>query len=1200
MSLKAEYESQGSSRENFVSATLIRILQEVIGVKPGEVGPDTSFLALGADSLSLLQVSQSVKGEFGVHVPFRMLLDSVSNVRALASYICEQKAPPKEQSDSKSDEHLTPALVPPPGALQADGTREEAFEARLGARSSLGSQVPGERFDDPLAGLVSRQLDLMSKQLELMRHAYSEDDLQRESPPTSPDRGDTTERDDGGSPAEPAAPDIGLTGTRRPPSQEAPQHPALLSPRLSAPMLDARQARYLEDLITRVVSRTDGSKQLAARSRSFLADIRAASGFRLAWKEMVYLLAVDRASGARIWDVDGNEYIDITMGFGALLFGHSPAFIMDALKEEGGRGMRLGLQSPCVGDAAQLVCELTGHDRATFCNSGTEAVMTAIRLARTATGRSKLAKFSGSYHGFSDQVLVGARRSLTGGLHPAPMVPGVPGYVADNVLVLEYGSRESLEILEKCGAELAAVLVEPLQSRRPYLDPREFLTSLRRVTADLGVPLICDEVISGFRFHAGGAQAMFGIQADIATYGKAAGGGLPIGIVAGNRAFMDTLDGGEWSYGDESYPNVETTFVSGTFFKHPLTISGIRAALEYIKKESPGLQNRLNEETDRFASTLNAFFEQHFFPVRIHHFGSLFLFSFPKSMELSELFYYHLLAKGVYVWERRLCYFSTAHTKEDIDSVIRAVQETVVEMSEAGLLPETAAGDASSSDPKRSREAAKTCAMTESQQGLWALTQVDDAAARAYNESVTFRLTGGLDLEALTTAVQSIVNRHEVLRATLSSCGSYLRIQPRRHVDAPVRDFTTLDVTDQERRVEQWLEEERYRPFDLNEGPLLRVCVAKLDEQEHFLLVVVPHVIIDGFSFDVFLTELSEHYGAHHQGLECTLPPAQGFTEYESWLREWLASAWGARSERYWLDQLRQPLPILDLHSNSRPAAQTYRGARVCRYVEGAALKALKVWSAQQGCTLFMTLLAVFNVLLRDWSGQTDIVLGVHSAGQMQMGAPRLLGYCINVMALRTRVQDEQSFESHLQSVKSNILEAQKYQNYPFSRLIQKLNLVREPARPPLVNVVFNMDRARSPMELHGLRVSRVPAPSVASRFDLSWNIVEEGGQLTLESTYAADLFDEPTVTGWLDDFLVLLDAVPAPGGHAVRELIGLATRRRIERRVERGRRLKQAGLRKLKALKPRLSELERTRDSSEGEPEPGERRDSDGPKTLS
>ena len=304
------------------------------------------------------------------------------------------------------------------------------------------------------------------------------------------------------------------------------------------------------------------------------------------WKEMVYPIVTTRSAGSKLWDVDGNEYVDLVNGFGMILFGHSPPFVREAIEQQLQLGIEIGPQTPLAGEVAELVSEMTGMERVAFCNTGSEAVTAAIRVARTVTGRDMIASFAGAYHGVFDEVLVRPTH-VNGELRSMPIAPGIPPSMVDKIIVLEYGSPESLEILKSRGSELAALLVEPVQSRRPELQPVEFLREVRRITEAAGTALVFDEVVSGFRAHAGGAQALFGIRADLATYGKVVGGGLPIGLVTGSSKYMDALDGGRWSYGDDSFPEVGVTFFAGTFVRHPLALAAARAVLLHLKEAGP-------------------------------------------------------------------------------------------------------------------------------------------------------------------------------------------------------------------------------------------------------------------------------------------------------------------------------------------------------------------------------------------------------------------------------------------------------------------------------------------------------------------------------------------------------------------------------------------------------------------------------------
>ncbi len=454
------------------------------------------------------------------------------------------------------------------------------------------------------------------------------------------------------------------------------------------------QQKHLEALISRYTNRTKTSKQFASNYRPVLADNRVATGFHLLVKEMLYPIVGRRSMGSKIWDVDGNEYIDLMMGFGANLFGHNPPFIKEALQEQLKKGIQIGPQSEFVGEVAELISEMTGMERVAFSNTGTEAVMTAIRLARTATGRNKIALFSGSYHGHFDGTLVKAQ-IVDGNQHTVAIAPGIPPSFTADVVVLDYDNPQSLDIIKDRAQELAAVLVVPVQTARPDLQPQTFLQQLRELTKASGITLIFDEMVTGFRIHPGGAQAWFGVQADIATYGKIVGGGMPIAIIAGKAAYMDAIDGGMWSYGDSSYPEAKTTFFAGTYCKHPLAIAAAKAVLKHLKTHGSSLQQQLNQRTTQFVEALNTYFEAEEIPVKMANFGSLFG---PASSENSgsesnstdseslDLLRYHLLDRGIHLLGAG-GYLSTAHTDEDIERIIQAVKDSIIEMREGGLLP---------------------------------------------------------------------------------------------------------------------------------------------------------------------------------------------------------------------------------------------------------------------------------------------------------------------------------------------------------------------------------------------------------------------------------------------------------------------------------------------------------------------------------
>ncbi|MFE0700277.1 MupA/Atu3671 family FMN-dependent luciferase-like monooxygenase [Streptomyces sp. NPDC058872] len=443
------------------------------------------------------------------------------------------------------------------------------------------------------------------------------------------------------------------------------------------------QQDHLDDLVRRYTAKTPTSKETAQRYRRVLADSRAVVGFRGGTKEMLYPIAGRRASGSSLEDVDGNRYVDITMGFGVLLFGHEPAFVTEAVREHLSRGVQLGPRAVETGEAAELLAQLTGMERVAFANSGTEANSGAIRLARAATGRTKMVVFNGAYHGHADGVL--GRSSGSGSDRvTVPVSSGIPHSAVADLLVLDYGSRASLDVIERHAADIAVVVIEPVQSRHPALQPVGFVRELRELTRRHGIVLMFDEMLTGFRPALRGAQELYGVTPDLATYGKLLGGGFPIGAIAGRADIMDGVDGGYWSYGDDSYPPADTTFFGGTYIQHPVSMVAARAVLTHLKDHSPTLQERLNARTGEMAAALNAFFEAEEFPLRMSHFGSQFRFEHRVDM---ELLYHHLMLRGVHVWEWRNFFLSTAHTDGDIEFITDAVKDSLRELRGAGFFP---------------------------------------------------------------------------------------------------------------------------------------------------------------------------------------------------------------------------------------------------------------------------------------------------------------------------------------------------------------------------------------------------------------------------------------------------------------------------------------------------------------------------------
>ncbi|MDJ0897303.1 MAG: amino acid adenylation domain-containing protein [Xenococcus sp. MO_188.B8] len=661
------------SRKQRLIPSLKEVLETTSGLELANVSEDITFLEMGLDSLSLTQVAIALKKKFKVKIAFRNLLEDYPNLGTLAEFL--DKTLPEEALPASAA--VTPISAEPSVPLATLSNMNGATELNNGSNGNGKHGVKQELTVNPVAAtgveaLVAQQLQIMTQQLELLRQGGA-----TVTPAHTPQQLPTISAN------------VPLTSTdsrsqkASEPAQPKKNHgPGAKIKKSKDNTLTDQQLKALDSIIARYTERTKESKRQAQEHRRYLADPRTVSGFSPLLKEMIYPIVTERSAGSRLWDVDDNEYIDITNGFGLNFFGWSPEFVKEAVIAQLNKGIEIGPQTPLAGRVAKMITELTGMERVAFCNTGSEAVMATFRLARTITGNNLIATFAGDYHGTFDEVLYRPGANLK----TLPAAPGLMPSMFENLLVLDYGSPESLEILRTRADELAGVLVEPVRSRDPGLQPKEFLQEVRRITEQSETAFIFDEVVTGFRVHPGGAQAYFNIKADLATYGKVVGGGLPIGIVAGKAEYMDALDGGFWQFGDNSIPEVGVTFFAGTFVRHPMALAAAEAVLLKLKEGGLELQQSLSVKVEKFVKHLRQYFERVGAPINIDYFSSFFYVTYPAEVAYGSLLFYLLREKGVHIWEYRPCFFTLAHTDKDIEQIIWAFKASVSEMQSVGLL----------------------------------------------------------------------------------------------------------------------------------------------------------------------------------------------------------------------------------------------------------------------------------------------------------------------------------------------------------------------------------------------------------------------------------------------------------------------------------------------------------------------------------
>ncbi|HKP76876.1 MAG TPA: aminotransferase class III-fold pyridoxal phosphate-dependent enzyme, partial [Longimicrobiaceae bacterium] len=1118
-------------RASRMAVRVTEMFARLLGAEAHELDAQSSFLELGADSLLLMQLSRGVESTFGVRVPFRRLLDGLSTIGELSAHLAaEVPAEPEPEPVAVAVAVAAPpriSLDPAPAVHHANGNGHSN-----GNGNGNGHAPPPMRVFDPatigggsgVQEIVAQQLALMQRQLDLLNGAPAAVAAPTVAPAPALER--TPALPHSRTP-EPEAPVV--HGPHRPVSATVGQGGELTE----------RQAAHFAELVERYTARTAKSKAYAARSRPKLSDNRASLNFRLATKELMYPIVGEHSQGARLWDVDGNEYVDFTIGFGVHFFGHRPPFIVRAVEEQLRRGCHTGPQSNLAGPAAELFSELTGMERVTFCNTGSEAVMTALRIARTVTGRDRVVLFEGSYHGCFDGIL--ATRGPGGGDTPRtrPASPGTPRGMVEDVVVLPYGAPEALDWIRAHAGELAAVLVEPVRTRDPELQPREFLAAVREATRASGTALIFDEMITGLRLGHRGAQGWLGVDADLATYGKVIGGGFPLGVVAGDARWMDAIDGGQWCYGDDSFPAADQTFFAGTFCKHPVTMAAAHAALVHLKQRGPSLYADLHARAARLVAELRAVLEAEGVPIRILHAASFFRFDFgAENHLLVDLLFHHMLLRGIYVWEGRACFVSTAHTDADCTAMVRALRESVQALRDGGFLTEVrecgsaevrSGGGASAAVPAglklfpgsressalpHFRTSALSFPLTPAQRQVWVHAQLGDDASRSYNQQFVVGLNGRLHEDSLRAAIADLAAHHQALRTVFDPSGQAQHVLPELPGEPPLF-VGPYHAADDEARLEAEMDEAVRGVFDLEKGPLFRVHLHQRGPRRQVLQFVIHHITADGIAIGLLERDLEIAYLARRDGRAPQLPPAMQFGEYARLMAEYAAEH--ADVEAEWLARFQGMVPLRLPADRARPRFPTHRAA-VARLTLPAAFAAeLRERSRASGCTVFTTVVAGLLATLHRVCGRDDLVVGVSSAGRPFPGADTLVGHCVDALPIRSRTREAQPLGEFLREVRGWLLDAYEHEELAYARMVEKLQQARGPGGAPLISVVLNLEPLAAPSDgetprFAGIELEPVGTPALYTKVDLEVDTIDTGAEIELAWLYNAELFEADTI----------------------------------------------------------------------------------------
>jgi glutamate-1-semialdehyde 2,1-aminomutase len=455
-----------------------------------------------------------------------------------------------------------------------------------------------------------------------------------------------------------------------------------------------------DDLLAAYCRKTPNSAAHFERARQFLpGGVSRNTGFRL--PHPTYM---ERGEGKYLYDIDGNRYVDFSMNYGPNLLGHSPAPIIERVQAELGRGFGLGAPTRLEGEAAERALAMIPSAKwIRFLNSGTEATLHMIRAARALTGRERIVKFEGAYHGSHDTVMLSVWPPLAGP-HPhfqsVPQSEGIPRSETVEVLAVPYNEIEALaQCLEEYQGEVAAVLVDPAMNGCGLAQPAEgFLQEVARQARTHGALLLFDEVVTGFRYAPGGAQEYFDVQADLCAYGKCLGGGAPIGAVAGP---LDTM-----SVFDIDAAGLARVPHSGTFNANLVTLSAMCAFLQYIA-EKPDVHDHINRLGEMARVGIDALARRHSIPLLAAGAQSMFQVHFgirqlrnyqdfvQRDLRFRKHLHWYMAAHGVNVPPSGTFFISTAHTEDDVEMLVDLLEHFLAEhylplVSQEGMVEQTA------------------------------------------------------------------------------------------------------------------------------------------------------------------------------------------------------------------------------------------------------------------------------------------------------------------------------------------------------------------------------------------------------------------------------------------------------------------------------------------------------------------------------
>ncbi|SNR31532.1 hybrid non-ribosomal peptide synthetase/type I polyketide synthase, partial [Flavobacterium sp. ov086] len=1106
--------------KNTISATLQMKIEEIELHRP--------LLNYGADSFSLMEIINKIRKEYNVKLPIRKMFEDLTNLDAIIKYIIQETGQTEVVSNNHVvvnktfDTNTSCSFSASSNGEIGTGRHSNNGEETINKSTAEYIKTPAKEVINNTAIDITEFTIIREQFAEQNRILSQQNQIISEFLNTSRTSQNTDKHTTGDGFAEVSkTTNIFDIVKKKITTKEKVSLPGSFgSKSFYFQKLPKNQEEQLPQLIESYTAKTQKSKSFAIENKAVLADYRSAYKFNIATKEMVYPIVSEHAFGSHFTDIDGNKYIDIVMGFGSCIFGHQPEFISKAILEQHSQGMIIGPMNKLSGDITRLVSKLTGAERVCLTNTGTEAVSFALRIARAVTKKNKIIVFSASFHGHGEITLgvQGDQENVVESLSA-----GITANMVKDLIILNYSDDDILEQIRAHKDDLAGILVEPVRSRFPDFQPKELLHQLSELTKELDIPFIFDEMVTGFRIMPGGAQEYFDIKADIVIYGKIAGGGMPIGIVAGSPKYLDAVDGGHWQFGDESYPEVDKTFTAGTFTRHPLTMAASKAVLTRIDEIGKEAYLELNNRTASLMNRLNSYFEKESLPIMMVYFGSLFSFRYKANFELLA---FHLVQRGIYVWESNNLFLSFAHSDEDIEKLYKGITECakLVYTSSDISQEKNLSLEATGYNVQESNISKVNLTLTQQKFNL--LHQIDPERSLAYTQSFSLQMKGKIYASLLKMAIHNLIDNHSILRTRVSEDGEHLIFDPSITLPIEEIDLSKDELDQQEEAYKALVDENMRTAFSFTNGPFVRLQLIKFSPEESTLIVTMHHIIADGWSCALFIQGVVDNYNSLFQGKKLDLVQAVGFYEYTKWLENNLNNDDWKVHEDYFINKFSKKSFYITLPFDNSLSKYGNASNSVSLRIPKENILRYRKWSSQQNLTLFMTFLSAFELLLCKICEKDEVIIGIPAGGRTMPDIEEAIGDFSHFMPFLISHNSKDSLIEYVKDLKNRIYEAYEHQEYPYANFMELLQKETDIKYDNWVNVIFNFDVSASNTDMESVDLHIVHNKPVYSDFDLMFNAIEESGDLVLSLDYRESFLSNELAEDILDCYQFILNQI--------------------------------------------------------------------------